>query len=203
MSGAYLSALAVRRTNRTITPKSSIPDEKLEAIVKACVLHSPTPFNIQSSRAVLVTGAANARLWKLVADSLETAFEGDMRTTALARVAAYSAGYGSVLFFEDQKVIDEITEKMPFFTKHFPVWSTNATGMLQHAVWTAFSLEGLGASLQHNGAYSDELVAEILKTFSLPSTWTSTAIMPFGDPAAPPTEKDFGAIEDRVKIFKA
>ncbi|KAJ7134481.1 fungal-specific transcription factor domain-containing protein [Mycena epipterygia] len=75
--------------------------------------------------------------------------------------------------------------------------------MLQHAVWTSFTLEGLGATLQHNGAYSDELVADILKTFSLPSTWTSTAIMPFGDPAAPPAEKSFSPIEDRVKSSDA
>lgn len=76
------------------------------------------------------------------------------------------------------------------------------SGMLQHIVWTAFTLEGLGASLQHNGAYSEELHADILKTFSLPSTWTSTAIMPFGNPAAPPAEKKFSPIEERVKVIK-
>jgi predicted oxidoreductase (fatty acid repression mutant protein) len=89
------------------------------------------------------------------------------------------------------------------FGKQFPVWSQNGTGMLQHAVWTSFTLEGLGASLQHNGAYSEGIVAEILKTFGLPQSWTSTAIMPFGDPAAPPAEKKFSPIENRVKVLKA
>ena len=31
---------------------------------------------------------------------------------------------------------------------HFPVWSENSTGMLQHVIWTALAAEGLGASLQ-------------------------------------------------------
>lgn len=69
MSDAYLAAVATRRTNYAITAKSSVSDEKLEAIVKQAVLHSPTSFNIQSSRAVLVLGAENTKLWNLVSES--------------------------------------------------------------------------------------------------------------------------------------
>ncbi|KAJ7047150.1 Nitroreductase-like protein [Mycena alexandri] len=203
MSDTYLTTIAARRTNYAITNKSSVPDEKIEAIVKACVLHSPSSFNIQSGRAVIVTGAENAKLWKLCSESmLKGLEEGERRTMVEGRLKAFSGGYGSILFFEDQAVVDAITVKMPMFAKQFPTWSTNSTGMLQVVVWTALTLEGLGASLQHNGAYSDELVADILKTFSLPTTWTSTAIMPFGDPAAPPAEKTFGPIEERVKFIK-
>ncbi|KAJ7505448.1 nitroreductase [Mycena galericulata] len=203
MSDAYLQAITVRRTNYAITNKSTIPDEKLEAIVKHAVLHSPTSFNIQSSRAVLVIGAANTKLWNLISESALKGLEGDAKTGYEAKLNAFGGGYGSVLFFEDQAVIDDISGKIPAYAQAFPVWSTNAAGILQAAVWTAFSLEGLGASLQHNGAYSKELEADILKTFSLPSTWTSTAIMPFGTPAAPPGEKKFGPIEGRFQVFKA
>lgn len=69
MSDAYLAAVATRRTNYAITAKSSVSDEKLEAIVKQAVLHSPTSFNTQSSRAVLVLGAENTKLWNLVSES--------------------------------------------------------------------------------------------------------------------------------------
>jgi predicted oxidoreductase (fatty acid repression mutant protein) len=69
MSDAYLAAIATRRTNYAITPKSSVSDEKLEAIIKHCVLHCPTSFNTQSSRAVLVIGAENTKLWKMISES--------------------------------------------------------------------------------------------------------------------------------------
>ncbi|KAJ7071841.1 nitroreductase [Mycena belliarum] len=203
MSDAYLAAIAVRRTNYALTPKSSVPDEKLEAIIKACVLTCPTSFNTQSSRAVLVIGAENTKLWNMISESALKGVEGEHRAAKQKKLTAYGGGYGSVMFFEDQAVIDSIAVKIPSLAEHFPVWSTNATGMLQHAVWTSFSLEGLGANLQHNGAYSDELVADIRKTFGLPSTWISTAIMPFGVPAAPPAEKSFGPIEPRFMVFKA
>ncbi|KAJ7047145.1 Nitroreductase-like protein [Mycena alexandri] len=203
MSDAYLKAAATRRTNYVLANKSSVPDNKIEAIVQACVLHNPSTFNTQSGRAVIVTGAAHAKLWKLVSESqLKTLEQGPRRTLVESRLKAFAGAYGSIMFFEDQAVIDAITVKMPMFTKQFPTWSSNSAGMLQVAVWTALSAEGLGASLQHNGAYSDELVADIHKTFSLPTTWTSTAIMPFGDPAAPPAEKTFGPIEERVKFIK-
>ncbi|KAJ7043970.1 nitroreductase-like oxidoreductase [Mycena alexandri] len=204
MSAAYLAAVATRRTTYALTAKSSVSDEKIAEIIKHCVKHCPTPFNTQSSRAVLVIGAENTKLWDMVSESaLKGMAEGDQKVAQAGKLKAFGGGYGSVLFFEDQAVVDAISAKIPTLAKQFPVWSNNATGMLQHAVWTALCLEGLGANLQHNGAYSDELVADIHKTFSLPKTWTSTAIMPFGDPAAGPGEKAFGSLDDRVKVFKA
>ncbi|KAJ7172143.1 Nitroreductase-like protein [Mycena filopes] len=208
MSDAYLTAISARRSNYAITPKSSVPDEKLQAIVQACVLHSPTSYNQQSSRAVIVTGEANTKLWKLCSESMLKNIEDGVFGFPFwgfkdRKLKAFGGGHGSVLFFEDQAVTDAMAAKMPMFAQHFPSWTTAASGMLQSAVWTALTLEGLGASLQHNGSFSDELVAEIHQTFGLPTTWKSMAIMPFGDPAAPPAEKSFGPIEERVKFIKA
>ncbi|KAJ7627009.1 nitroreductase-like oxidoreductase [Roridomyces roridus] len=199
MSDAYLAALATRRTHHAITNASSIPDEKLEVIIKQAVIHTPTAFNTQSGRAVLVTGAANTKLWNLISESALKGLEGEAKEIAIAKLTAFGGGYGSVMFFEDQAVIDEIAAKIPKYASHYSVWSTNSAGMLHIAVWTAFALEGLGASLQHSGAYSDELMRNIHKTFDLPSTWISTAIMPFGIPAGVPAAKTFLPIEDRVK----
>ncbi|KAJ7134480.1 nitroreductase family protein [Mycena epipterygia] len=113
MSAAYLAAIAVRRSNYTITPKSSVSDEKLEAIIKSCVLHCPTAFNTQSSRAVLVIGAENTKLWKMISESALKGLEGEQRASMQGRLTAFGGGYGSVMFFEDQAVIDNITAKMP------------------------------------------------------------------------------------------
>jgi uncharacterized protein len=89
--------------------------------------------------------------------------------------------------------------------KHFPVWSENGTGMLQFTVWTALANDGMGASLQHFGAYSEEISANVLKEFNLPSTWKSTAMMPFGVATGAPGRaihpKTFNPIEERVKVF--
>jgi hypothetical protein len=88
---------------------------------------------------------------------------------------------------------------------YFPVWSENSTGMLQFTIWTALANEGMGASLQHFGAYSEEIPANVLKEFNLPSTWKSTAMMPFGvatgEPGHPGRPKTFIPVEERVKVI--
>lgn len=88
---------------------------------------------------------------------------------------------------------------------HFPVWSQNATGMLQFAVWTALEAEGLGASLQHHAAYADEIASSIQAQLDIPNSWKCTAMMPFGVPVGPPgapgREKTFKPIAERVKVF--
>lgn len=85
---------------------------------------------------------------------------------------AFRTGYGTVLFFEDQAVLDEWSGKMPNYSAvsfsplptypssrpiHRPqltrqpfngAWSDNAAGILQYVVWTALEAEGYGASLQ-------------------------------------------------------
>ena len=87
----------------------------------------------------------------------------------------------------------------------FPAWSENSTGMLQFTVWTALANEGMGASLQHFGAYSEEISANVLKEFNLPSTWKSTVMMPFGVATGAPGHlghvKKFNPIKERVKVI--
>ncbi|KAJ6508949.1 Nitroreductase-like protein [Mycena sanguinolenta] len=202
MSAAYLAAITARRSIYAIRNTSSVPDTKIEEIVKHCVLHCPTSFNTQGSRVVVVLGEEHTKLWKLISEISLKGLEGDHKARTESRLNGHAAGYGSVMFFEDQAVIEDITAKFPIYTKEFPIWSTNAAGILQHAVWTSLSLEGLGASLQHYGA-KPEIATKIHETFSLPTTWVSTAIMPFGDIVTPPAEKAFGPIEPRVKVLKA
>lgn len=57
-----------RRTYYGLKKESPISDSELEAIIKRCVKHSPNSFNMQQSRAVLVTGKHHDQLWDKVAE---------------------------------------------------------------------------------------------------------------------------------------
>ncbi|CAK5274135.1 unnamed protein product [Mycena citricolor] len=223
MSTAFLAAVAARRSRYALSPKSSIPDEKLEGIIKSALLNAPSSFNSQSARAVLVLGEKNQKLWSLVRESAVAGLDGDRKDAAEKRIDGFTNSYGSVLFWEDQAVVDGLIAKIPaygairpthvrsadlgvFFLMNryatqFPVWSQNGAGILQYIVWTALDAEGLGASLQHYGA-NPALASAIRAEFGLPETWTSSAIMPFGVPAADAAAKSFAPIEDRFKVFK-
>lgn len=86
------------------------------------------------------------------------------------------------------------------FPPRFPVWASQSSGMLQHAVWTMLELEGLGANLQHYNPLVDAKVAE---TWGLPITWKLSAQLVFGGRVAEAGEKTFTPLEDKFKVFGA
>ena len=48
---------------------------------------------------------------------------------------SFACGYGTVLFFEDQKVVKGLQEAFPSYQENFPGWSLQTSAMHQLAVW--------------------------------------------------------------------
>jgi len=201
-SASFLETLKVRRTRYELSKETTVPDSKVVQIVEEAIKHSPTSFNSQTSRAVVLFGDHHDKLWDIAIDSIKTTLGEEKGRARIEKTnASFKGAYGTVLFFEDQAVINAMIERTPFLADYFPVWSANAAGMVQLAVWTALATEGLGASLQHYNPIIDEAVQ---KEFGLPSTWALTAQMPFGKPSGPANpNKEFKPISERVKVFGA
>ena len=130
----------------------------------------------------------------------------DQRGTAFPLVIAVTlscllilCGYGTVLFFEDQKVVKGLQEAFPAYQENFPGWSLQTSAMHQLAIWVMLEDVGFGASLQHYNPLIDE---EVRRAWDLPEHWHLIAEMPFGLPLGKPGEKEFQPLEERVRIFK-
>jgi predicted oxidoreductase (fatty acid repression mutant protein) len=52
-----------RRTHYGLSKVSTVSDDELKSIVEEAVMHVPSPFNMQSGRAVILTGEASDKLW--------------------------------------------------------------------------------------------------------------------------------------------
>ena len=111
---------------------------------------------------------------------------------------AFKSGYGTVLYFEDSEVVEELQEKFALYKENFPIWSQQSSGMLQFAIWTALEIEGFGATLQHYNPLIDE---EVRKEWGVPENWKLIAQMPFGKPVVPAGEKEYQPLENRVKFI--
>ena len=107
--------------------------------------------------------------------------------------------YGTVLFFEDQKVVKGLQEAFPSYQENFPGWSLQTSAMHQLAVWVMLEDVGFGASLQHYNPLIDD---EVRRAWNLPAHWHLIAEMPFGVPVNQPGEKEFQPLEERIKVFK-
>lgn len=199
MSREFLSAVEGRRSYYGISKEVSVSDERIKEVLDHAVKHTPSAFNSQSARVVLLLGDHHDKLWDFVKEALRKIVPADQFGESEDKVNSFKAGYGTVLFFEDSAVIEGLQERFALYKDNFPIWSQQSSGMHQFVVWTSLELEGLGASLQH---YSELIDEEVKKEWNLPSNWKFMAQMPFGKPVAPPSEKPMLPLEVRVKVFK-
>lgn len=198
-TSAFWEAVKSRRTIYSIGKDEIVSAEQVEQIVKDAVLHVPSAFNSQSARVVLLFGAQSDQLWELAKKTLKAIVPSANFPDTEAKLNGFQAGYGTVLFFEDQNVVKGLQEQFALYKDNFPIWSLQSSGMLQFAVWTALEEAGLGVNLQHYNPLIDE---QVKAAWSIPENWKLLSEMPFGKPLAAAGEKDFSPIEDRVKIFR-
>jgi len=199
MSNAFLDAFRRRRTQYALGRNVDLSHAQIADLVKEAVRLAPSSFNSQSSRVVLLFGAQSESLWSIVTQALSKVTPPDAFPKTEAKMRAFAAGVGTVLFFEDQDVVKGLQEKYPLYAENFPVWSEQSSGMAQVAVWSALANAGVGASLQHYNPLVDDQIAQ---TWGVPPSWRLRAQMPFGSNEAPIGEKTFMDDALRFKVFE-
>jgi uncharacterized protein len=198
MNNEFFKYVKNRRSIYGISKETPISDDRIAEIVKEAVKHSPSPFNSQSSRVLLLLGEEHNKLWDITKETLRKLVPAESFSQTEDKINSFRNGYGTVLFFEDQSVVKGLQDNFPLYSDNFPVWSQHTSGMLQYVVWTALEAEGLGASLQH---YGNLIYESVKKEWKVPDNWSLIAQMPFGKPTAPAGDKDFSPIDERVKIY--
>lgn len=199
MSTDFYTALKTRRSIYGISSESVISDERIHEIVNEAVKHTPSSFNSQSARVVILLNEQHHKLWDITKETLRKIVPADQFASTEEKMGAFRSGYGTILFFEDQEVIEQLQEQFALYKDNFPIWSQHSSGMHQFVIWTALSIEGLGASLQHYNPLIDE---EVSKEWNIPSSWKLIAQMPFGKPVAGAGKKEFKPLDERVKVYK-
>ncbi|MBW4839568.1 MAG: nitroreductase family protein [Paenibacillaceae bacterium] len=195
----FWNAVKTRRSIYAIGKDIPISEDQIEEIVKNAVLYSPSSFNSQSGRVVVLYNEQHDKLWDLTKEALRKVVPADSFGPTEEKMASFRSGRGTVLFFEDQAVIEGLQKQFALYADNFPVWAQQSNGLLQYVVWTALADEGVGASLQHYNPLIDD---EVRKEWSVPETWKLIAQMPFGKIEAPAGDKEFAPIDSRMKVFK-
>lgn len=198
MKDNFINILKKRRSYYVLDKKSPISDDEIVKLVEDAVSFTPSAFNSQSARVVVLFYKEHDQLWDIVTEELRKIVPAERFSPTLEKMLAFKKAYGTVLFFEDQSVIHGLQERFPLYRDVFPVWSNQAAGMLNLVVWTALAENGLGSSLQH---YNPIIDAEVAKQFNLPSNWKLIAQMPFGVPTEALKDKAYIPISERVKVL--
>ncbi len=167
-------------------------------MVERTLLHTPSSFNSQSSRLVVLFGDQHKHLWDITELKLREAVgEGDF-SSSKKKMDGFRAAAGTVLFYEDKKVIKAMQDKFALYADRFPIWAEQTSAMHQYVLWTELRTVEVGASLQHYNPLIDE---EVAKAFSIDDDWDLIAQMPFGNILEPADEKTYQPLNERMKVL--
>jgi uncharacterized protein len=192
-------AIKDRRSFYTIGKESVISEDKIHSLIADAVRYTPTAFNSQSSRIILLLGIQHDQLWDITKETLRTLVPADKFSATEQKIDGFRKGSGTVLYFEDQDTIASLQNSYPLYKDNFPVWSLESSGMLQSNIWMMLEAAGLGATLQHYNPLIDD---KVRKMWNVPAAWKLIAEMPFGNPLGKPDKKTYLPVEDRLKVYK-
>lgn len=199
MTKDFYTVIKERRSFYGINKDVQVSEDRIKEIVEFAVKYTPSAFNSQTARLVVLTDEAHNKLWDITTNTLKNVMGDRDFSATQQKMDAFKSGYGTVLFFEDESIVKSLQEQFVSYADNFPIWSNQASGMHQLVVWAALEAEGLGASLQH---YNPLIDNEVKEEWNIPESWRLIAQMPFGQPTSLPGEKEFQPLENRVKFYK-
>ena len=200
MQSKFNEISAKRRSIYALGDNITISPDEIFDLVKTTVRNSPSAFNSQTVRAVVLFGKNSDKVWDIVEETLQNIVKDPAAFQKTKdKIATFRAGYGTILFLTDTKIVHQLEEQFPSYADNFKDWSEQTLGGAQQAVWTALAEHNIGASLQHYNPLIDEAIHQ---AFDLPETWKLRAEMPFGSIETPAGEKDYLDDEAVFKLIK-
>ena len=194
----FTDTLKNRRSIYHLGRNVSLSNEELTTLIKEAIKESPTAFNAQSTRAVILFGDTHEKLWEITEEALRPLTPAEAFPNTQNKLAGFKNGYGTVLFFKDTDVVKGLQEQFELYADNFPDWSEQSNGIATANTWVALVDKGLGANLQHYNPVIDEAVA---KEWNIPSNWKLRSQLVFGSPETPAGEKEYMNDADRFRVF--
>lgn len=108
----FLDLIKGRRSIYSLSAESTVPDAKIEELVKFAVTWAPSTYNVQSARAVVLFKDSHIKLWDIVKKHMDQVPLDEGTSAYLgSRIAGFRGSYGTVMWFEDQAALDGLGEK--------------------------------------------------------------------------------------------
>lgn len=194
----FKDLLEKRRTIYALGNNTAHSQEEITEAIRHAVQMSPSASNSQTTRAIVLFGDANVKLWNHIYEVQEGVLpEAMWNMLSGVMENARDKAVGTVLFFEDREAV----EAMPTSEATREAFKQNNTGIAQYAVWLRLAEMDLGASLQHfNIGYEQGFDKAVRDMFNLPDSYEMIAQMPFGSIEQPAGDKEFVDPNKRVQV---
>lgn len=87
------------RSYYSLSKVSVVSDKRIKEVIDHAVQHSPSAFDSQSARVIVLSGQSHDQIWDITRETLrKTAGDKDFGKT-VEKKKSFKNGYGMVLFF--------------------------------------------------------------------------------------------------------
>lgn len=160
---------AKRRSIYALGKDVELTNQELIDTIQGAILQTPTAFNSQTSRVVILLDEESDAFWNEIAYSeLEKVTPAEAFEGTKERLAGFAQAKGTILFYEDQDVVKGLQEQFPLYAENFPIWSEQGHGIALYATWLALAEQNIGLNVQH---YNPLVDAQLAEKYDIPANW--------------------------------
>ena len=102
----FQEAVTNRRTNYALGKEIKVLPSQIIAAVEKMTHEVPSSFNMQSARVVVAMGEHHEKIWHITKETLRKIVPAEKFAPTEAKLDGFAAAYGTVLFFDEIKTID-------------------------------------------------------------------------------------------------
>lgn len=196
----FLEIANKRRTQYMIGGEANHSIEEIAAELAKVVTASPSAFNSQTTRLVIVSEAANQKVWEIIDRTQKEILDEGMYNYFKGVFDTAKNAVGTVLFFEDRQTLEEKVTTTP---ERRELYKEQNAAIAEYAAWLHLAELGYGANLQHfNIGFQQGFDRSIKEALDLPDHWELNAQMPFGPVIEPAQDLEKLSHEEQVRIIK-
>jgi predicted oxidoreductase (fatty acid repression mutant protein) len=173
----FIKAMENRRSIYELSNEFVISKEKTKELIAYALKFTPTAFNAQEQRLVLLLEEKHEWFWNKVKQNLKAIVPPENFPDTEARIDGFLNGAGTILLYQDTAVTKNLQESYPIYKDNFPIWAMQASGMLKYTLWAALAEAGYGANIQH---YTEVVESDANKEFGVNSNWKMVGQLVFG-----------------------
>lgn len=109
-----------RRSIYALSDELPVANDEVIKLVEHAIMHTPSSFNSQSTRVVVLLGDEHQKLWDITENALHKIVDDEENfKSTKKKIDGFKAGAGTILFFEDQSVVKALQEKRLYMQTSF------------------------------------------------------------------------------------
>ena len=173
---AFIEYLQACQPMAKLGKKVHLSQNYLSALIIEAIKSCPSVQGIQGLKFVVLYHEAHQKFWQLVEAQQRQEIPAHVFAATAYKMQACQNALGTILFFEDQQVLQDLAKKQPLLAQQHPNWSAQYLGVASLAAWGILADVGLGAELLHYQGFDHKLQ----KQFKLEQSWKLKAQLLFG-----------------------